>query len=67
MLSVLVLLIMTHAVSVVVVLHVFWVNKTSSIDKPVEESLLPSPTAICLSIEYAIKIEMKYIQYKSKR
>ena len=48
-------------------LHVFWDNRTNSINEPVEKNLLASTATIGLQKECAIEIEMKYIQYNLKR
>ena len=37
-------------------LHAFWANMTSTINEPIEKSLLASTTAISLQIECAIEI-----------
>ena len=42
-------------------LHEFWANRTSSVNEPVEKSLLASTIVISLQIEYAIEVEMKCI------
>ena len=46
---------------VLALLYAFWPNRTSSINKPVEKSLLASTAAISLQLQYAIEIEMKCI------
>ena len=48
-------------VVVLALLYAFWPNRTSSINKTVEKSLLASTAAISLQLQYAIEIEMKCI------